>query len=91
MPGVAEDLRLAFGRRVRELRRSLGLSQEALAERAHLHWTYISGVERGIRTPGLDVIGRLSAALRVSPAELFAPLTAKYRSRIRRPGRALRS
>ena len=80
-----EDLRAAFGRRIRELRHAQELSQEALAERARLHWTYVSAVERGLRTPGLDVIGRLATALAVSPSELFAPLTGKYRTRVRRP------
>jgi transcriptional regulator with XRE-family HTH domain len=80
-----EDLRAAFGRRVRELRTERLFWQEALAERAHLHWTYVSAVERGQRTPGLDVIGRLATALGVSPAELFRPLTGKYRARVRRP------
>lgn len=75
---------MAFGRRVRDLRKQLGLSQEALAERAGLHWTYVSGVERGIRTPGLDVIGRLAMGLKVSPSELFSPLTGRYRHRRRR-------
>ena len=79
-----EDLRVAFGKRVRELRKELGLSQEALAERAHLHWTYVSAVERGLRTPGLDVIGRLATALKVSPAELFSSFTGKYWLRVRR-------
>jgi transcriptional regulator with XRE-family HTH domain len=79
-----EDLRRAFGRRVRELRKQSGLSQEQLAERAGLHWTYVSGVERGLRTPGLDVIGRLAQGLGVSPAELFASLTGRYRARTRR-------
>ncbi len=81
------DLRLAFGKRVRELRLGLGLSQEKLAERAGLHWTYVSGVERGLRTPGLDVIGRLAVALKVSPSELFAPLVAHYRLRRRQAGK----
>jgi transcriptional regulator with XRE-family HTH domain len=80
-----EDLRAAFGKRIRELRLALELSQEALAERAQLHWTYISGVERGVRTPGLDVIGRLAAALKVTPSELFAPLSGRYRKRLRKP------
>ena len=82
IPSV-EDLRVAFGNQVRKLRNELGISQEALAERAHLHWTYVSGVERGLRTPGLDVIGRLATALRVSPAQLFEPLSGKYRVRLR--------
>ena len=78
---------MAFGRRVRDLRKGLGLSQEAVAERAELHWTYVSGVERGLRTPGLDVIGRLAAALDVTPSELFRPLIARYRVNRRAPRR----
>ena len=31
-----------------------GPRQEVLAERADLHWTYVSGVEWGVRSPGLD-------------------------------------
>ncbi|HUQ98802.1 MAG TPA: helix-turn-helix transcriptional regulator [Gemmatimonadaceae bacterium] len=83
-----EDLRAAFGQRIRDLRTARKLSQEALAERARLHWTYVSAVERGQRTPGLDVIGRLAGALRMSPAELFRPLTGKYRARVRKSRRA---
>lgn len=66
-----EDLRPAFGARVRKLRTGLGLSQEALAERAELHWTYVSGVERGVRNPGLNTVGRLARALEVTPADLL--------------------
>src|SRR5688572_22189122 len=69
-----EDLRVAFGRRVRAIRQERELSQETLAERAGLHWTYISGVERGQRAPSLDVLGRIANGLAVTPAELFAPL-----------------
>ena len=79
-----EDLRVALGRRIRELREASGLSQEELAERARLHWVYVSGVERGVRSPGLDVIGRIAIGLRVSPSELFAPLTGRYRARTRK-------
>jgi transcriptional regulator with XRE-family HTH domain len=70
-----EDLRLAFGDRVRKLRTALKLSQEQLAERADLHWTFVSGVERGKRSPGLNTIARLARALEVTPSELLAGLT----------------
>lgn len=63
--------RRAFGRRVRALRLEAGISQEALAERAGLHRTYVSSVERGQRNVGLDNIRKLAAALGVSPAQLF--------------------
>lgn len=68
------DLRPAFGTRVRERRIGLGLSQETLAERADLHWTFISGVERGVRNPGLNTIGRLAYALNTTPSKLLSGL-----------------
>lgn len=63
--------REAFGRRVRALRQPQGLGQEALADRAGLHRTYVGSVERGERNVSLDNIWRLAAALGVHPRELF--------------------
>jgi len=62
---------LSFGRTVRHLRHSLGLSQECLADRANIHRTYIGGIERGERNPTLTMIVRLAEALRVPPAKLL--------------------
>jgi transcriptional regulator with XRE-family HTH domain len=83
MPTV-DDLRPALGHRVRTLRHQLKLSQERLAERAGLHWTYVSGVERGLRNPGLNVLARLAKALDVPLPELLAGLDQPPRSRSRR-------
>lgn len=63
--------RLAFGSRLRALRTDRGWSQEEFAHRADLDRTYVSGVERGVRNPTLDVIARLAEALDVDVAELF--------------------
>ena len=63
--------RAAFGARVRSLRLASGLSQEQLAERAGLHRTYVSSIERGHRNVGLDNILDLAAALGVPAADLF--------------------
>jgi transcriptional regulator with XRE-family HTH domain len=65
---------MAFGRRVRELRMGLGLSQEELAERAGLHRNYIGGVERGERNIGLLNVDRLAAALNSRLSDLFSDL-----------------
>ena len=65
--------RLAFGRRVRSIREAAGLSQEALAEKAGLHRTYISSLERGHRNVGLDNILRLAVALGVQPSKFLDP------------------
>jgi len=67
-----DDLRTLFGRRVRELRKERGFSQEELAHRAGLHVTYVGGIERGERNPALANIGRIATALRVPLAELFS-------------------
>lgn len=64
--------RRAFGDRVRELRQELGMSQEAFAHHADFDRTYISGIERGIRNPTLDVIYRLADALECPVIQLFA-------------------
>ncbi len=87
---VVDDLRQVFGERLRQLRREQGLSQEETAHRARLHVTYLSDLERGQQTPTLDVVNRLAAALRVSLAEVFAPLDRKYRLRERRSRTAVR-
>lgn len=65
------DHRTAFGRRVRELRQPLGLSQEELADRSGLHRTYVGSVERGERNISLDAIYALSRALGVQVRDLF--------------------
>ena len=66
-----DDIRAVFGRRVRELRTARGLSQEELAHRAGIHWTYLGGIERGERNPALVNVGRIAKALKVPAAELF--------------------
>jgi transcriptional regulator with XRE-family HTH domain len=68
-------VRTAFGTRVRELRLRLGLSQEALAERADLHRNYIGGIERGERNVSLLNLSKLADALGLSLADLFAPFS----------------
>jgi len=65
---------IAFGQRVRARRLELDLSQERLAERAGLHWTYVGSVERGERNIALYNIVRLAAALHVNAADLVRDL-----------------
>ena len=60
----------ALGLNVRKRREARELTQETLAERASLDPTYISGIERGLRNPGIKNVAKLAKALGLSTAEL---------------------
>ncbi len=62
---------MAFGVAMRTLRMARQLTQEGLAERADLHTTYVSSVERGERNLSLHNIARIAYALGVPPSELM--------------------
>jgi CheY-like chemotaxis protein len=53
----------------------MGISQEELADRAGLHRTYISDVERGMRNPSLESIAKLAQALDLTLPALFERAT----------------
>jgi len=59
-----------LGLNVRKRREARELTQEKLAERAGLDATYISGIERGLRNPGIKNVAKLAKALGQSTAEL---------------------
>ena len=59
-----------FGQNVARLRDLRGISQDKLAEKADLDRTYISGIERGVRNPGIKTVVRLAKALNVTVSEL---------------------
>ena len=65
------DIRERFGSAVKGRREALGLTQEEFAERAGIHRTYLSDVERGTRNLSLLNIERLAAALTMKLSELF--------------------
>jgi len=61
---------LAFGRNVARIRNQKGLSQDKLAEKADLDRTFVSGIERGVRNPGIKSVLRIARALGVALDEL---------------------
>ena len=65
------DIKLLVGKRVKELRNELGISQEELADLAGLDRTYITSVECGKRNISIVNIEKLAKALKVSLAEFF--------------------
>jgi predicted transcriptional regulator len=56
------------------MRLRLRLSQEGLAEKADLHWTYIGGIERGERNVSLLNIVKISRALETTASKLLASI-----------------
>jgi transcriptional regulator with XRE-family HTH domain len=63
--------RKRVAKNVRSYREKLALSQESLAERADMHWTFISGVERSRYNLSLDSLVRIAKALGREPYELL--------------------
>lgn len=60
----------AFGRVLRSIRESQGISQEELAARSGYHRTYIGLLERGEKSPSLRTLFNLAGALDVRPSEI---------------------
>lgn len=65
------DIRARLGRNVRRLREAKGWSQEEYAERAGIHRTYVSDIERGARNPTIVVVERLAKPLGARPGDLL--------------------
>ena len=66
-----EDVRHRLGSNLRKLRQVRGLSQEAFADEAGLHRTYISGIERGVRNPTVVILDKIAKALKVPAGTLL--------------------
>lgn len=65
------DVRERLAKNLRLLRQEKGWSQEAFADEAGLHRTYISDLERGARNPTITVVEKLARALGVSAGRLL--------------------
>ena len=68
---LPSNIRILFGKSVRNSRMSMGISQEELAFRCGLHRTYISDVERGTRNISLENIERIALSLEVPINQLM--------------------
>ena len=66
----SDSVLVTFGRNVRRRREARELTQEKLAEKAGLDPTYISGIERGLRNPGIKKVARLAKALGLTTSAL---------------------
>ena len=80
------SLRLAIGKRIRELRLRAGItSQEKLAHLAGVHRTYVGRLERGETGVTVDMLAAILAALGISLGKFFRPF--KDVVRLRTPRR----
>ncbi len=60
-----------FGKRIQQLRAEREMTQEDLAFKVGVDRSYMGFVERGVRNPTLDKIGKIAQALKVSFDEFF--------------------
>jgi len=67
--------RRQFGQNLAAERKKAGLSQEELGDRAGLHRTEVSLIERGKREPRLETLLKLARGLEVTPAALISGIS----------------
>lgn len=70
---LMETAKITFGRRLRLLRKSRGLTLEQLGRAASVGYKHIAEIERGQKVPSFDAIDKLAAALKVATYEFFLP------------------
>ncbi len=68
---MKREILIKFGKKVREERIKLGLSQEALASRAGVHRTYVGMIERAEKNITLENIEKIAKALGISLEKLM--------------------
>lgn len=70
-----QRIRKLLGKRIRELRKARGFSQETFAHECGIHRTYMGDVERGERNIALDNLVKIADALNLELTELFQGIT----------------
>jgi len=65
------DLKEKFGKKVKELRKAYGLSQEAFAHKVGIDRTYMPSIEKGKRNISITVAEKIASALNMKISELF--------------------
>ncbi|RFZ93002.1 XRE family transcriptional regulator [Mucilaginibacter conchicola] len=65
------SIKLKVGQRIKELRKEIGLSQEALANKAEIDRTYVTDVENGRRNISIENLEKLVNALDIQFTDFF--------------------
>jgi transcriptional regulator with XRE-family HTH domain len=65
------DIQVRLGKNLRRLRDEKGWSQEDYADRAGIHRTYVSDIERGSRNPTVTMVEKLAKPFGIQPGRLL--------------------
>jgi transcriptional regulator with XRE-family HTH domain len=65
------SIKVKVGQRIKELRKVIGISQEALANKAEIDRTYVTDVENGRRNISIENLEKLVTALEVQLKDFF--------------------
>lgn len=65
------DINEFFGKKISEIRKRKGFSQEKLALEANIDRTYISDIEKGNRNISLEILDKLSKTLNIHISQIF--------------------
>jgi len=66
-----QDVQKRLGKRIAELRKKRGFSQEDFAHECGFHRSYMGALERGEKNVTIQMVERVAKALKISLAELF--------------------
>ncbi len=70
---MISDINKPTGLRIREIRVQRGLTLEQMAEMTGVSVSMLSAIERGLKSPTLNVLNKINSGLQISLSELFAP------------------
>ena len=73
---------MSLGMRIRTLRKSLGLTQQGLADKTEVSRIYIQALESGRRTPSMKLLSRLARSLEVEVQDLVRTLSSANSGRL---------
>lgn len=66
-----QEFLTSFGKRLADIRKKKGVTQEKLADLVEVHRTYIGFIEQGKRNPSIGNINKIANALKVSIRDFF--------------------
>lgn len=69
--GKMNILKKAFGEKIKQLRKSKGMTQKELGIKADMEYQYLGAIERGEKNPSLYFIEKIAVGLELKPYQLF--------------------